>query len=82
MPKGWGVGEDKVEGPLRGSSCSHPLDQFGIGYGESLNTFKVGLLSLKPLPGCNYIEEPVPLALSGLVKEVWQVEVEVMSVSK
>jgi len=70
VPKGWGIGEDKVEVPLRSSSCSHPFDQFGIGHRESLNAFKVSLLSLKPLPGCNCIEKPVPLALCGLVKEV------------
>jgi len=69
--QGMGGGEDKVEVEhLRSSSCSHPFDQFGIGYGESLNAFKVSLLSLKPLSGCNCIEKPVPLALCGLVKEV------------
>jgi len=31
---------------------------------------------------CNCIEKQVPLALCGLVKEIWQVELEVMSVSK
>jgi len=39
-------------------------------------------LPLKPLPDCNDIEKPVLLVLCWLVKEVWQVEVKVVSVSK
>ena len=48
---------------LGGSACSHPFDQSGVGHRESLNAFKVGLLSLKPLCGYKSIEKPVPLEL-------------------
>jgi len=90
----WGLGSAQRVGHREGwgwrrtlwsLSCSHPFDQFGIGYGESLNAFKVSLLSLKPLSSCNDIEKPVPFALHGLVKEVRQlrqVEFKVMSVSQ
>jgi len=40
--EGWGWGST-----LWGSSFSHPCDQFGIGYEERLDTFKVCLLPLK-----------------------------------
>jgi len=83
VPKEWDIGRDKVEG----ERCqAHPvvihLISLELAMEREQDAFKVGLLPLEPLPSCNDIEQPVFLVLCGLVKEVRQVEFEVVSVSK
>jgi len=69
-PRVGALGRTRLRATLRSSSCGHPFDQFGVGYGEILSAIKVCLVPLMPLSSCNDIEKPVPLVLHGLVKEV------------